>query len=318
MSDKLISKVLRKLVEDERSPKEEKSLKFLLVVLAQHCYGDKVTCFPGVKRLARMMRCTERYVNYLLPKLVKAGVLAIEEEGGGRSKKRKFRLDVDQLKDDPELIDRKTENPEPHGSVSQTETVKSAQETLNCAQETLNCATRNPEICDSPIRKEYGFESGLNQKQNQAPVGGSVPAVKSDDVGKGQRAESPSTSSVKIGKPVALQSEEEIVRGVFRYYCEKLEKNPLQYTLTPARMSQGKKRLRESITKGKAADYKDPIKAARALMRFAIDALADSEWHVQRGHTDWEQIFRSEERMELWVDRHYNPPAEEERKEPRV
>jgi hypothetical protein len=87
---------------------------------------------------------------------------------------------------------------------------------------------------------------------------------------------------------------------VWEYYLLKLKKQPKQYILTAKRQQQGRARFQECLKKTGESH------AAEAMMKEAIDKLAASEFHRANGYTDWEQVFRSQEKFENWFARKGN------------
>jgi hypothetical protein len=86
----------------------------------------------------------------------------------------------------------------------------------------------------------------------------------------------------------------QIVETLFEYYCHAFERNPRQYSLTPARREKAEARMRERIR----ANLGDIAKAEMDLIR-AVENLSMSEYHRTNGYIDWiEQIFRSQEEFE--------------------
>ena len=70
MSWKLASTILQK-----RIPKAKSLGKLLLVVLADHCHGDSVSCWPSIHRLAEQCECSERAVYRELRTLKQLGYI---------------------------------------------------------------------------------------------------------------------------------------------------------------------------------------------------------------------------------------------------
>jgi hypothetical protein len=95
------------------------------------------------------------------------------------------------------------------------------------------------------------------------------------------------------------------IQGIFQYYVEQTGKSRA-YTLTPKRRKMGLARLKDAQGKvnGKPG-------AAVELMKLAIDAICQSDYHMKRGdyekrngpeYNDWENIFRSQEMFEKWLE----------------
>lgn len=54
----------------------------LYVVLLGHCYGENKTCFPSRRRLAQIIRKSERQISYLIRELEAANLVAVHQEKG--------------------------------------------------------------------------------------------------------------------------------------------------------------------------------------------------------------------------------------------
>lgn len=93
---------------------------------------------------------------------------------------------------------------------------------------------------------------------------------------------------------VRTDASREAVERVFGFYCMKLNRNPNQYSLTPDRRTKAESRMRERIR----ANLGD-IQKAEADLAQAVDNLAASGFHREKGYIDWiDQIFKSCEEFE--------------------
>ncbi len=54
--------------------------RFLYSILSYHCYGDKSYCFPGQKRLAKLMSVSTRSIRYYLEELKEKGLIEIRND----------------------------------------------------------------------------------------------------------------------------------------------------------------------------------------------------------------------------------------------
>ena len=70
MSWKLASTILRKRIP--------RWLKLLLVVLADHCFGDSLSCWPRIARLAEQCGCSERAIHWEIKKLKQLGYITVK------------------------------------------------------------------------------------------------------------------------------------------------------------------------------------------------------------------------------------------------
>lgn len=90
---------------------------------------------------------------------------------------------------------------------------------------------------------------------------------------------------------------------IFEFFRSEIGKSP-NYTLTKKREKMGEARFREAQAQRKG----DPLKA-EFLMCGAIKALGKSDWHMGRDpknqteYNDWEQIFRSPEKFQSWIEK---------------
>ena len=101
------------------------------------------------------------------------------------------------------------------------------------------------------------------------------------------------------------------VTGAFGYFVKTLEKNPRTYLLTPANWKMGEQRLRSALAM--SADGGNQRQSAKKLLQNAIDALAASEWYVERGQDGWAVVFGTEERFQKFLDWHERPPMPEKK-----
>jgi hypothetical protein len=120
---------------------------------------------------------------------------------------------------------------------------------------------------------------------------------------------SPSSSKEYISPEPSGSDDKHITsafESVWHYYLEKTGRNPKTYSLTPTRKRKGLSRLHECLKKTNG-----DVEAAVSLMKIAVDALADSDWHMGRDlktngkkYCEWEDhLFKSYEQMEKWWNR---------------
>lgn len=86
------------------------------------------------------------------------------------------------------------------------------------------------------------------------------------------------------------------MRTVFSYWVARTERDPARTLLTPSRRTMLKARLRE-------VPASVPLAEKVSALLWAIDGCADSDWHMEHGHTRFEQIFRNRERVELFAEK---------------
>src|SRR5208337_2098070 len=97
----------------------------------------------------------------------------------------------------------------------------------------------------------------------------------------------------------------------FVYFVEQSGKTS-RYTLTPKRHRMAEKRWEEEekfqLSKG---IQKDKLReAVSRSFRHVINELVASKYHQENGYVEWEQLFRSTEAFEKWLDRYENGYAE--------
>lgn len=92
-------------------------------------------------------------------------------------------------------------------------------------------------------------------------------------------------------------SGEEVVQRAWSYYHQKTEKTRA-YELTDKRKKQGLSRYRWALKRTGS------MLGAMKLMRAAIDAMAASKWHMDKGFTSWDKnLFKSDEQFQEWIER---------------
>ena len=95
-----------------------------------------------------------------------------------------------------------------------------------------------------------------------------------------------------------------VVHRLWKFYLEKLDKNPKLLTLTPLRQNKAQKRLSECLRKTGG-----DLAKAEELMQMAVGALADSEFHRgvnenKKRYDSWERnLFPNQEKLEWWLER---------------
>jgi hypothetical protein len=109
-----------------------------------------------------------------------------------------------------------------------------------------------------------------------------------------------------FGETIPHRDLDSALREVFAYYLETMHRNPNIYSFSPLRRKKGLERLQEAkkMAHGKIGDAAD-------LMRAAIDAVAQSDFHMGRdaktggkSYCNWEDhIFRTREQFESWINR---------------
>lgn len=104
------------------------------------------------------------------------------------------------------------------------------------------------------------------------------------------------------------------VRRVFDYYREKVGKTAA-YSLTPARMKKGLARFEEApamcLALRPTLKLEELPDACEKLMRYAVDRLAESDWHMGRDaktdgktYNEWEEnLFKNAEQFQKWIER---------------
>jgi hypothetical protein len=115
-----------------------------------------------------------------------------------------------------------------------------------------------------------------------------------------------------IGRTIKNHQEPKAAVGrLFTYYLQRTERNPKEYTLTPARLNIGLARL------GHCQRMCDgDLAKAELMMARAIDALLASEYHRGKNdegkvYTDWiENLFKSTEKLEWWLAQKPKPKRE--------
>ena len=92
------------------------------------------------------------------------------------------------------------------------------------------------------------------------------------------------------------------VRQVFDYYLAETEQLPSLYTLTDQRKKMGAARFSDAL-KRTSGDMEKAIE----LMKFAVDAMAASKWHMgtdPKHNTKcngWEVMFLTTDKFENWL-----------------
>jgi hypothetical protein len=102
---------------------------------------------------------------------------------------------------------------------------------------------------------------------------------------------------------VSLDFPSEMADEIWDYYVEQIGKNPAICTFTPSRKKIGAARFAEALEMAGG----DPRKAI-ILMKCAVDALHDSEWHngkndAKAAYNEWETLFCSAEKFQNWLAR---------------
>lgn len=102
--------------------------------------------------------------------------------------------------------------------------------------------------------------------------------------------------------PISLNGKGEHAAAVIRvweYYLGKFDKNPKLLTFSPLRKQKGLARM-DCALKKTGGD----CERAEGLMRLAVDAMAQSEFHRAGGYTSWEKhLFPSDEKFEIWLEK---------------
>jgi hypothetical protein len=101
------------------------------------------------------------------------------------------------------------------------------------------------------------------------------------------------------------------IPNVFAYFLKEAGKTS-RYTLTPKRRAMAAKRWSEEEKYQKTRGVpKDKIReAVSRSFRRIINELVASPYHQENGYVEWEQLFRSAEAFEKWLDRYENGYAE--------
>lgn len=88
---------------------------------------------------------------------------------------------------------------------------------------------------------------------------------------------------------VSFEELQKAVRRLFSFYVAAFKKDS-RYKLTELREKKAMSRLGECLKESKG-----DLVAAEVTCREAIENLANSQWHIDNGHTDWiDHIFKSE------------------------
>lgn len=100
----------------------------------------------------------------------------------------------------------------------------------------------------------------------------------------------------------------DIIEKAFQHFISLTEKTK-HYTLTPKRRKMAEVRWKEAVQMVAADCPPDQVeKRAKKLFSHAMDALIADDWMRDKGFWEWEQIFRSAENFQKWIDRYENPP----------
>lgn len=149
---------------------------------------------------------------------------------------------------------------------------------------------------------------GLEKLRNGSEQNGHGIGIRYEVLGIGEKHSS--NSSELDPAPVFKENpktklEEQIVEAAFEHYIVSTGRNRLTYRLSPQRKKVGLARLKDCLrlTEG---DYDK----ASALLRVAIDNLAESNWHMGRDpgtngkkYCDWiKNLFKNYEQMETWLN----------------
>lgn len=111
----------------------------------------------------------------------------------------------------------------------------------------------------------------------------------------------PLSSGEVIKKP-------DIIDRAFKHFVALTDKTK-NYTLTPKRRKMAESRWKEALSMVSADCPPDKVESrARELFGKAMDALIANDWMRDNGFWEWEQIFRSAENFQKWIDRFDNPP----------
>ena len=73
---------------------QKKSGELLVMLALADFADDDGLCWPSIPVLAQKARLTDRQVQYLLPKLVQSGELRIDRSNGGRNRRSRYIVTV--------------------------------------------------------------------------------------------------------------------------------------------------------------------------------------------------------------------------------
>lgn len=129
-----------------------------------------------------------------------------------------------------------------------------------------------------------------------------------------------SVSTAPPESPFLFLEELEIhdpIPKAFAYFIKQSGKTT-RYSLTPKRHRMATKRWKEEekyqLSKGISKDKLRQV--VSASFRHVINELVDSKYHQENGYVEWEQLFRSPDAFEKWLDRYEHDYAEHQN-EPR-
>jgi hypothetical protein len=136
------------------------------ISIADHADSDGV-CFPGLKAIAKKMRCTVRHVEGLIRRLESKKVFIIEQ-GIGRGNMTTFRF----IKGEQSFTVSEPEKVNNPSSISQRKrrTIVHKKDEQSCKEKVNNCA--------SPLNKEEPFKESIKETTAEPKEKSSIPAEK--------------------------------------------------------------------------------------------------------------------------------------------
>lgn len=106
------------------------------------------------------------------------------------------------------------------------------------------------------------------------------------------------------GKRPVPNPADSLLAEIWKYYIDRIGKNPKTYSLTDKRRCMGKARLDDLLHR---IESEPKLEKAVSLMKLCVDRLAASSFHNGKNeqgkkYLDWEILFRSIDQMEKWLD----------------
>jgi phage replication O-like protein O len=136
---------------------------------------------------------------------------------------------------------------------------------------------------------------GKEKQQGAAPQGD---VKKSDKGGKGK-------NPGRRFEPDPDQPVDAVIVELFELWVEETDQPP-NTTLTNNRASQVRARLREQA---EGCDRETALATARSQMLEALTGWFESDWHQQQRAFDWQTLFRSRKKVEMFRGRYHQARA---------
>lgn len=146
--------------------------------------------------------------------------------------------------------------------------------------------TANQWLANGEVGFGFGFGSGIGIGKNIL-----VPENRGDSASADGRRDN-------VLPLLPPDPEEQAIARIWSYYVAKLSKSKI-LTFTDKRKQKARLRFRECLKKAEGSSEK-----AESLMKIAVDNLAASAYHCERGYDSFEEnLFPSKEKLEWWLDR---------------